>query len=52
MTVPPIVVDAARSVLEAFGPFVIPGVVFICGVVGYLFLYAIGRYRGDDYSSR
>lgn len=37
------VTGVVESVYAIFGPFLIPGVVFVAGVVGYLLLVALGR---------
>lgn len=37
------VTGAVESIYAAFGPFLIPVVVFAAGVVGYLLLVALGR---------
>ena len=31
------------DLIDAFGPFVIPVILFTCGLVGYLILVALGR---------
>jgi hypothetical protein len=38
-------VTAVGPVVETFGPFLIPAVVFAAGLVGYGVLYAITRLR-------
>jgi hypothetical protein len=38
--------DLVDAGLSAFGPFVIPVVLFVVGVVGYALLYALGRLTG------
>lgn len=32
------------SIFELFGPFVIPVLIFVIGLVGYLFLFLLTRY--------
>jgi hypothetical protein len=34
------------TLVSTFGPFLIPVVVFALGVVGYLIIVVIGRFRG------
>ena len=37
-------------VLDLFGPFLIPGVLFVLGLVGYMMVVLLNRLRnGEDY---
>lgn len=36
------------AVVQTFGPFLIPAVVFAIGVVGYLLLYLLSRSATSD----
>jgi hypothetical protein len=38
-----------RTLFGTFGPFLIPATLFVLGVVGYLFLYMLGRFRSEDW---
>jgi len=42
-------VDGFERLFETFGPFLIPATIFLIGAVGYLILYAIERFRGEDW---
>ncbi len=35
----------AGSVVESYGPFLVPVVVFVAGLVGYGLLYALNRWQ-------
>lgn len=37
-----------ESLVETFGPFLIPVAVFTVGAVGYAVLFALNRIRGKD----
>jgi len=39
---------AAGSVVETVGPFIIPVVIFVLGLAGYLLLYGYYRWRDGD----
>jgi hypothetical protein len=34
------------TLVSTFGPFLIPAAIFVLGVVGYLVIVTIGRFRG------
>ncbi|WP_255149616.1 hypothetical protein [Halorarius halobius] len=36
------------ALVAAFGPFLVPAVLFGVGVVGYLLLYLLSRLLGDE----
>lgn len=41
--------ELVRTLFGTFGPFLIPATLFVLGVVGYLFLYALGQFRNEDW---
>lgn len=41
--------ELIRTLFGTFGPFLIPATLFVLGVIGYLFLYALGRFRNEDW---
>ncbi len=36
------------SLIETFGPFVLPVLLFVGGLIGYLLLLKLSQVRGDD----
>jgi hypothetical protein len=43
------ITELIRTLFGTFGPFLIPATLFVAGVVGYLLLYALGRFRSEDW---
>lgn len=41
-----------ETLVEVFGPFLIPAALFVVGVVGYLLLVAVSRLTGSTDRSR